>query len=198
MKYNPETHHRKSVRLKEYDYSHPGAYFITICTHNRESVFGHIENGELIFKRFGRLIFSQWNNIPEHFRNVRLDELIIMPNHIHGVLFITDVGAKHFRRKGDPNLRELSKNASPLRMAHGTKTGSLSAIIQNYKSVTTRKINKIRQKPGTKFWQRNYYEHIIRNEKELNQIRQYIIDNPLNWEADEENPKNWRCRGEAF
>jgi len=76
-------------------------------------LFGHIENGELIFNRFGQLIFNQWNNIPEHFRNVRLDEFIIMPNHIHGVLFITDVGAKHFRRKRDPDLKELSKMLRP-------------------------------------------------------------------------------------
>ena len=121
MKYDPEKHRRKSIRLKEYDYSQPGAYFFTICTHNMESVFGHIENGEIILNYFGRLIFSQWNNIPEHFINVRLDEFIIMPKHIHGVLFINDVGAKNFKLKKDPDFKELSKNASPLQHSNRKK-----------------------------------------------------------------------------
>ena len=98
--------------------------------------------------------------------------------------------AKHLNERYSKNIHHGQINASPLRL-DGTKTGSLSAIIQNFKSITTRKINQIRKTPQAKLWQRNYYEHIIRDEKELNKTREYIVNNPLKWELDEENPKNW-------
>ncbi|MFC1476853.1 transposase [candidate division KSB1 bacterium] len=150
----------------------------------------------MVVTQFGRIITAKWKEIPRHFGNTELDEFIIMPNHLHGVLFITDVGAKHSERKKIPYFRELPENASTLQMAYGTKTGSLSAIIQNYKSVTIRKINQIRKTKGAKLWQRNYYEHVIRNKTDLHQIREYIIANPLKWELDKENPQNWIMRND--
>jgi len=166
MKYNPDKHHRKSIRLKNYNYSNIGAYFITLCAYNRESLFGDVQTGKIILSQFGQIIYNKWNQIPKHFQNVQLDEFIIMPNHLHGIIII--VGAKHSTKDSSKNLHHKQKNASPLR-PNGTKPGSLSAP----------------------FWQRNYYDHVIRNDKELNEIREYIINNPLKWELDKENPKNW-------
>lgn len=192
MIYDPEKHHRRSIRLKGYDYSQPGAYFVTVCTQNRDCVFGHIKNDKMILNRFGRIVHEKWYNIPRHFPQTQSDVFGVMPNHIHGILFIIDVGAKHSEDDMQKEERIQPENASPLRYPpRGTKPGSLSAIMQNYLSVTTRKINQIRYTSGTKLWQRNYYEHIIRNEEELNQIREYIINNPLKWDLDRNNPKNW-------
>ena len=137
---------------------------------------------------FGKIVLLKWNNIPKHFLNTRLGDFQIMPNHLHGIVFI--VGAKHFSEGLSKKINQKEKNASPLHPI-GTTPGSLSAIMQNFLSVTTRKINQIRKTPGAKLWQRNYYEHIIRNENELDRIREYILNNPLQWEYDKENPQNW-------
>ena len=191
MKYNPDTHHRRSIRLKGYDYSQTGAYFISVCADNRECLFGDIRMEKPILNQFGKIIYNKWNQIPKNFPNIQLDVFIIMPNHLHGIVRIEPyVGAKHLNEQLLKNTQHSIKNASPLRL-DGTKTGSLSAIIQNFKSITTRKINQIRKTPQAKLWQRNYYEHIIRDENELNKTREYIVNNPLKWELDEENPKNW-------
>lgn len=165
---------------------------MTVCTQNRECLFGEIHNGEMELNRFGIIILDKWNRIPNHFKNIQLDTFQIMPNHIHGILFIIDiVGAKHSGKHSDESQANQTRNASPLQnRPNGTKPGSLPAVMQNYLSITTRKINQIRKTPGNKLWQRNYYEHIIRDEDELNTIRKYIIYNPLKWEWDKENPEN--------
>lgn len=212
MGYNPEKHHRKSIRLKGYDYSSAGAYFITICVKKRKCLFGDICTGEMILNDFGKIIAYHWKNIPSHFHNAKLDEFVVMPNHFHGILWLvddgnlhvgddndTDVGSTHsanktgtcrgeaFRLKYGDKSTILPGNASPLQPSvrpRGTKPGSLSAIIQNFSSVTTRKINRIRKTPGEKLWQRNFYDRIIRTENELHNVRQYILNNPLKWELD--------------
>ncbi len=192
MKYNPPKYHRRSIRLKGYDYSQSGGYYVTIVTQNRECLFGDVVDGKMVLNMFGKIIEYQWKRIPHFSPFVQLDAFQIMPNHFHGIIIITDiVGAMH---SGD-NLQKyengFSGNASPLQQrAHGTKPGSLGAIVQNFQSVTTRKINRIRKKVGQKLWQRNYWEHIIRNETDLNRIRKYIIENPLRWELDSENPNH--------
>ena len=189
MKYDPEKHHRRSIRLKGYDYSQSGGYFVTIVTQNRECLFGNVINRKMVLNTFGRIIEYHWQRLPQHFKHIKLDVFQIMPNHLHGIIFIVDivVGAKH--SNGDiSNIQKKSfENALPL---HGTKPGSLAAIMQNYQSVTTRKINHIRKISGQKLWQRNYWEHIIRNEIELNRIREYIVNNPLKWKLDNENPNS--------
>jgi putative transposase len=139
---------RKNVRLKCYDYSLPGAYFITICTKNKTPT---ISSGKI-----RSIIENVWYNLPNHYQNISLDEFVIMPNHIHGLIII----------KGKTDTK-------------------LSEIIRAFKSFSTREINKMSGAPGQSFWQRNYYEHIIRNEKELLEIRQYIRNNPLQWQKDE-------------
>jgi REP element-mobilizing transposase RayT len=212
LKYNPDKHHRKSTRLNGYDYSSAGAYFVTICVKNRECLLGEIQNGKMILNDFGNIIDYHWKNIPSHFQNVDLDQFIVMPNHLHGILWLVDdddmatylAGAKHSGQSISSKHDDVARNASPLHRSNhpehrphyhpnrpkGTKPGSLSAIIQNFTSITTRKINRIRKTPGEKLWQRNFHDRIIRNEKELFNIRQYIIDNPLKWEIDNENPNN--------
>ncbi len=206
MKYHPDKHHRKSMRLKDYDYSTAGPYFVTICVQNRECLFGEICDKIMLLNTFGKIVDYQWKQIPTHFKNAKLDEFVVMPNHFHGIIFITGngdgggVGAKHSKASILENIKTVEKNASPLQQAHpqpnirpnGTKPGSLSAMIQNFSSVTTRKINRIRKTPGAKLWQRNYWDRIIRNEKELFNTREYIINNPLKWELDQDNPTNWK------
>ncbi len=137
----------------------------------------------------GTKVLECWLHIPTSFKNAELDEYILMPNHLHGINIINESGGKGKAFANfDSDFDVLtSANALSLRQT-GTQSGSLNAIIQNFKSVSTRLINKEFFEPGMKLWQRNYYERIIRNEGELNAIRQYVRDNPLNWEVDEEYP----------
>jgi putative transposase len=216
MRYDPYIHQRKSIRLKEYDYSQPGVYFITNCIYNHECLLGEIIDNQIKLNKIGIIIDYQWRIIPKYFRHVELDYYTIMPNHMHGIIIIKEikpgkVGAKHFHNENIKPQSSLSKtkninngnghdeNASPLHVhirVKGTTSGSLSAIMQNYSSVTTRKINRIRKTPGARIWQRNFYERIIRDEIELNRIRKYIAENPLKWDDDEYNAK--KGEGEAF
>ena len=185
--YDPDKHHRRSIRLRGYDYARPGAYFVTICTRERECLFGDVVDGAMILNESGRVVESCWQILPRHFPHVRLDAFVVMPNHVHGLIVLTDFPSRpRLGGRGEA----LAANASPLQ---GTKPGSLGAIVQNFKSVTTRKINPIRGTPGMPLWQRNYYEHIIRNEDEWNEIRTYIAENPLRWELDENHPRRLKA-----
>ncbi|MGD9488191.1 MAG: transposase [Calditrichaceae bacterium] len=182
MNYDPQKHHRRSIRLKGFDYSQAGWYFVTICAQNREILFGDVIDGKMVLNTLGKIIEYHWKKMSIHFKNVNIDEFQIMPNHFHGIVnIIKSVGAMHSNQNNINNGNNPDMNASPQR-PHGTKPGSLGAIMQNFQSITSRKINKIRKTPGARLWQRNYYEHIIRNENELNRIRQYIIENPLKWQ----------------
>ncbi|MBT1072789.1 transposase [Geobacter chapellei] len=201
MPYNSAIHHRRSIRLRAFDYRSNGTYFITICAFQRESLFGEVVDGDMRLNRLGMAVDACWQSIANHFPNVQLDEFVIMPNHFHGIMNIVGhVGAKQgssaspgFGIEGN-NVGNCNKGeageaiASPLR--DGTVSGSLGAVIQNFKSISTRKINKIRNNPGCPVWQRNYYEHIIRSESDLTNIRQYIANNPLKWDMDDNNLVN--------
>nr|WP_039742815.1 transposase [Hassalia byssoidea] len=210
MKYNPEKHHRRSIRLQGYDYTQAGMYFITICIWQRECLLGNvvgagsqilsttnddpgkpapttvIDNDELDktgagsqilsnlnddinkpaptyikLSRYGQVVQYNWNILAKKFNNVQLDEFVIMPNHIHGIIQLNKSGDK-----------------------------SLSEIIQNFKTSSARRINQLRDSKGIPVWQRNYYEHIIRKEEALQKIREYIINNYLSWEQDQLHPNN--------
>jgi len=189
MKYDPEKHNRRSIRLKNYDYSKSGAYFITICTKNRQCLFGEIVNGEMILNDGGKIVEKCWIDIPEHFPNAILDEFIIMPNHIHGIIILNEldfdnVGANIVVNVGaNMVVDEGANNFSPLQndRPHGT-TRTIGSIIRGFKIGVTK---WFRQNSNIKtVWQRNYYDHIIRNEIELIKIRKYIINNPKNWLID--------------
>ena len=173
-KYNPDIHHRHSVRLKDYDYSQTGAYFVTICVQNKECLFGDVVDGEMHVNDAGEMVMRTWQDLPTHYGNIALDEFVIMPNHVHGIIVLCsgDVGAGF-----KPAPTE-------------TKQYGLPEIVRALKTYSSRRINEIRNTPGTPVWQGNYYEHIIRNDGELNRIREYIVNNPEQWEEDENNPKH--------
>jgi REP element-mobilizing transposase RayT len=177
MIYNPDKHRRRSIRLKGYDYSQPGAYFVTICAHNREMLFGDIIDNAMIMNEYGEMVEYTWYDLHNHNHNIKLDDFVIMPNHVHGVIIINGIG---------PDAVGAGSKPAPTTMNH--KQHGLSEIIRQFKTFSARHINKIRQSPGIHVWQRNYYEHIVRDENELNRIRKYIIENPLNWDMDNENP----------
>jgi REP element-mobilizing transposase RayT len=171
---------RRSIRLQGYDYSQAGAYFVTICTRNRECLFGEIVNGDMRLNDAGSVVESVWDGLPGHYAHVELDAMVIMPNHFHGIIVLAPVGV------GAGNVRAGFKPApTPAAMRHG-----LSEIVRALKTFSSRRINESRQTPGTKLWQRNYWEHIIRNESELNRIREYIHNNPTQWEMDKLHPNN--------
>jgi len=152
---------RKSIRLKHYDYSQNGAYFVTICTKDKCLTINT--------KEIRDIIQETWDNLPEYYPEVILDEFVIMPNHIHAIIIINN----HFYNFVGAGLRPARK---------------LSEIVRALKSFSSREINKFLNTPGQSFWQRNYHEHVIRNDNDLHDIRKYINDNPLKWETDEYNP----------
>jgi REP element-mobilizing transposase RayT len=182
MSYDSDKHQRHSIRLKDYDYSQAGAYFVTTCTYNRKCLLGEVINGEMVLSEFSEVVEREWLRAAEIRPNVELDEFIIMPNHIHGIIVINEsnVGATCRSPEGE--------GTSPLRK--GPRSASIGAIIAGFKSAVTRRINDLRGTPYTPVWQRNYYEHVIRNENDLDEIRGYIINNPLKWDLDSENPNN--------
>jgi putative transposase len=173
IQFDPQKHHRRSIRLKGYDYSRAGAYFVTIIAHQRECLFGKITNGDMILNDLGKIADECWRAIPEHFPQVELGAHVVMPNHVHGIIVITGaVGARH---------ASPLQNQSPPR---GAPSGSLGAMVGSFKSAVTRHIG--RDFNTTQIWQRSYHEHIIRDEREMNNIWRYIESNPSMWIEDEE------------
>jgi REP element-mobilizing transposase RayT len=196
--YNPEIHHRKSIRLKGYDYSQEGLYFITICTNDRKCLFGEIYGfdvvwvknfqppPEMILNDAGKIANDCWLEIPKHFTNVVLHEHIIMPNHVHGIIELKPVGTRHVVSL--PDNSEITVRPSHVMARQQNQfskpiPGSISVIIQQYKSSVTRFVNKINNSQFK--WQSRFYEHIIRNEQSYQQIADYIINNPKNWKDDD-------------
>lgn len=178
MKYDSQIHHRRSIRLKGYDYTQAGAYFITICAYQRENIFGEIVNGEMKLNSFGEIAYSEWFKTAELRSSVELykKQFVVMPNHIHGNIWLTDVRT---RRRRVPT----EKFGKPV-------SGSIPTIVRAYKSAVTYAINKMENSRGAVVWQRNYYEHVIRNEKELELITKYIEYNPMNWQLDRDNAES--------
>lgn len=178
MKYDPESHLRRSIRLQGYDYAQAGAYFVTICAHNRECLFGEIVNDAVQLNTCGQIVAQCWQWLSEHYPYVILDEWVVMPNHLHGILVIAD----------ETDGRGASRRAPQPDATIPVKRKPLGQLIAAFKATSTKRILAL---PGIAIefvWQRNYYEHIIRDERELNQIRQYIADNPLKWATDDNNP----------
>jgi len=179
-KFDPQKHHRRSIRLQGYDYSSEGAYYVTIVTYQRDCLLGEIINKEMFLSDFGKIADECWRAISEHFPFVELGAYVIMPNHVHGIIIITDNG------RGTTMLRPYDDNPNPHKI--NVKPGSLGAIVRSYKSAVSYRINK--EYNATSIWQRNYYEHIIRDEKDLQNKTDYIEANPMLWDEDENNPIN--------
>jgi REP element-mobilizing transposase RayT len=165
-------HSRKTTRLPGYDYSQPGYYFVTICTHRRRCCLGEVVEGVMRLSELGEVVQDAWKDLPQHYTYVNLDEFVIMPNHVHGIVQIMEID-QITGRGGFLN--------PPLQQRH-----DLSEIIRGFKTWSARNANRLTNTPGAHVWQRSFYDHIIRDEDDLNAIRNYIRYNPLKWETDSE------------
>ena len=261
-KFDPQKHHRKSIRLKGYDYSQAGAYYVTIVVRGRECLFGEIVNGEMILNEYGKIVQKWWDEIPIHFPNVELGAFVIMPNHVHGTIFIIaerrgevlsprnspnhnsqkniniisprynpnydneNINVDEINKQGETNhdkhnininennqqggetppLHKQNSNIQNINIDGTNQQGAeipkghvaaplrkptLGQIIAYFKYQSTKEMNQIETKDAIrKFWQRNYYEHVIRDEKDLQSKTDYININPSLWDEDDNNPKN--------
>ncbi len=199
-KYNPEIHHRQSIRLQNWDYSNSGSYFITIRVEFQTVQFGRIETGKMNYNDYGFIVANTWMDIPHHYDNIELDEWVLMPDHFHGIVIIKshdgaydyigaihDVGAIHVGAIHESPLSQQQRqhdsqnNKNDLMdYCNRRRKMLLSKIIGRFKMVSAKQINMMRE-PSCKLWQRNYYEHIIRDNESFNRIRKYIRNNPGNW-----------------
>jgi putative transposase len=206
--YDSTIHHRRSIRLRGYDYSCPGNYFVTICAHEQLHLFGQIVEGEMDLNDVGQMVQSIWTQMPNHYPNCQVDAFVVMPNHVHGIIVIEprvvaepDGGEGHRarpsetpnRRGGPPRPPECRGRENGRGQAQGpAPTLSLGDLIHRFKSLTTARYRQGIATHGWpalngRLWQRNYYEHIVRNHDELQKIREYIATNPVRWETDWEN-----------
>jgi len=181
-------HHRRSIRLQGHDYASAGAYYVTIVVWHRECLFGEVVNREMRLSKFGLVAKQQWEKLPKRFPNIELGAYMIMPNHMHGIIVITD------GRGTAENLHvldgESSRRAPTQEQYQKPVKGSIPTMIRSYKSAVSYRINLMRGSDGVPVWQRNYYEHVIRNQTDLQNKTDYIDANPLLWDEDDENPVN--------
>jgi putative transposase len=196
-RYDPSKHRRRSIRLKGYDYTQPGAYFVTLVTRERACLFGHVVDCEVRLSQFGHVVRDEWLATPDIREEITLDEFVIMPNHLHGIVHIDAAAVedavgphggaalpnRNLQTTPDPDLSDPLGNDGP---ALRRPPRSLGSLIAGFKSAATKRINILRNTPGVPVWQANYYEHIIRNERSLNAIREYIMANPARWDHDPE------------
>lgn len=191
MPYNPDKHHRRSIRLKGYDYSSAGAYFITLCTFQRQCLFGQIIDGTMQLNEFGKIVAAEWLQSSTIRQEIDFDRWVIMPNHLHGIVLIDPIHPMGSHGRVGANGRlPLRCTDHSQRVVPPMKPRSLSSFIAGFKSATTKRINIARNLPRTPVWQRNYYDHIIRSEKSLRYIQQYIQNNPATWQDDRLNSSN--------
>jgi putative transposase len=171
---NLELHHRRSIRLYFYDYSSPGLYFVTVCVQKKELLFGDIADGGVVLGRTGQEVRRIWESLLQRFGSVALDAFVVMPNHIHGTIEI--VGAP---LAPPGSYRQADPESQP----------TLGAIVRTFRSTSAISVNGLLNRSERGVWQRNYYEHIVRDQDELAKIREYIAENPLWWAQDRENPE---------
>ena len=196
--------HRKHLRLSGFDYASEGAYFITVVTQNREPLFGEIIHDEMVLSEFGRIVEEEWLRSASIRTEIELGAYVVMPNHFHGIVHIFEIHNSDHQPDMQPNDIESIVGAyghTPLKIGtgdrlvaptrnypHGPKPKSLGALIAGFKSSVTTRINTLRGTPDTPVWQRNYYDHIIRNDRAYDAVEKYIQDNPIRWATDKENP----------
>ena len=214
---------RRAMRLRDYDYSQPGAYFVTICAQHRKCLFGAITDGKMQLNEIGQIVVECWNHSRQHFPSVELGESVIMPNHFHGIIswgiggtkdpqplvggFCLGVSSRSPRpseNATNPTRRGFllgcffkvpsSVGTNPTNRRGEVPSPSLGKIVAYFKYQSTKHINQHHNTPGTRVWQRNYHDHIIRDDPDLQRLRQYIQDNPMKWELDQlhpDNPSKW-------
>ena len=183
---------RRAMRLRDYDYSQPGAYFVTICVQHRKCLLGTITHGKMRLNEIGQIVVKRWNRIPQHFPSVELYEYVIMPNHIHGII------AWDIAETRNPQPIVGARSPRPPENAANRRgevpSPSLGKIVAYFKYQSTKHINQRYDTPGTRIWQRNYYDHVIRDNIDLQRLRQYVQDNPMKWALDQlhpDNPSRW-------
>jgi putative transposase len=210
MKYDPLIHGRRSIRLRDYDYSQAGSYYVTICSRERRCIFGQVRNTHMSRNRLGEIVAEEWLRICDVRPEVTLDEWQVMPNHLHGIIVIgavpgqpppvglnwpagniQKVGATQRVAQSTPDIIRATRWVAPTPRLSGPKSGSIAAIISQFKSNVT----KLAKAPPATIWQRNYYEHVIRDEVELHNIRLYIAENPIHWDQDPENSQDRTIMG---
>ena len=180
----PDQQRRRALRLRDFDYAQTAAYFVTVCTYRRACLFGDVTDGKMLLHDPGRIVQAAWQALPEHYPHVRVDAFVVMPNHVHGIVILApkdSVGAGLAGAGWKPAPTE----SSTIARRHG-----LPEIVRAFKTFSARRVNAARAAPGTPLWQRNYYEHVVRDADELNRIREYIDLNPVQWAMDRENPRN--------
>jgi REP element-mobilizing transposase RayT len=182
MKFDPEKHHRQSIRLRNYDYSQPGYYFLIICTHKKQCWLGEIKNDRMYLNQIGKIVAREWLHTPKIRPNVQLDEWVIMPNHLHGIVIINE----HISGLVDEKITLSGARNEPLRQ----ESNSISSFVAGFKSAVSKRINLLRDNRDIPIWQRNYYESIIRDENALRVIREYIFNNSFQWKKDPDNQEN--------
>lgn len=180
----PDPQRRRALRLRDFDYTQAAAYFVTVCTHHRARLFGEITNGKILLHDPGRIVQAAWQALPQHYPHVRLDVFVVMPNHVHGIVILAPVDSV------GAGLAGAGFKPAPTELPTIAKRHGLPEIVRAFKTFSARRVNAARTAPGTPLWQRNYYEHVVRDEDELNRIREYIDLNPLQWDLDRENPRN--------
>jgi putative transposase len=172
---------RSPLRLRGFDYAQPGAYFVTVCAHRGETLFGVVVDGVMRLSAEGEIVEETWLRLPDHYSNVEIDSCGVMPNHVHGVVILCGrVGAGF---KPAPTSCEESLPVEAVGRHH-----SLSEIVRGFKTFSARGINNLRGRRGAPVWQRGFYEHVLRDEEDLDRVRRYIEANPIRWAGDEENP----------
>ena len=194
MGYNPEIHHRRSIRLRDYDYATPGMYFLTLCTQHREPWLGEIIDGKFDPTEDGKIAIAAWQSLPQRFPNIRLDVFVAMPNHVHGILEIVDKSPRAGREMVVGAGREMVVGAGR-EMVVGAGRGNpaptvmgLGNVVAYFKYQTTKTINQKSGQAGRRIWQRNYWERVVRHDDELTNFRNYIVTNPQCWNRDRLNP----------
>lgn len=225
MLYDRYKYYRRSIRLKGYNYAGLGAYYITLCAWNRENLFGEIISGKMILNELGRVVYEEWANTTKIRSNILLDVFVVMPNHMHGIIIITEnrgklvINDRQGELSGDNHkedtgckgvLQYAPTQIVPTKITSGSNGSSsqmkvtplqstsqtVGAVVRGFKGAAAKRINQLRGTPGSPVWQRNYYEHIIRNQDAFDRICQYIINNPANWIKDIEHPPNPRITNE--
>jgi REP element-mobilizing transposase RayT len=199
MKFDPQRHHRRSIRLQGYDYTQPGAYYITMVTYLRQDLFGEVVRGEMRLNEAGQIACNEWFKTAQLRPYVKLfeDEIIVMPNHVHGIIWIENESAggdapasvRARRRRAPTERRAPTSTDDHIERFGKPVSHSIPTIVRAYKSAVTYAVNAMQNQRGAVLWQRNYYERVIRSEREYENICNYILNNPLRWNEDHENIK---------
>ena len=193
---------RRSIRVPGWDYSQPGGYFLTLVTFQRECLFGEIHEGEMRLTDGGRTVWDVWHSLPSRYPGICLGSAVVMPNHFHGIIIIEPPGGENpvaaihelpLQVVADKSLSAEDKESSRLELRRHRRRMTLPLVVGYFKMNTAKRINKILDSEGVPIWQRNYYEHFIRDPGEHERIRLYIRDNIANWESDEDNLQNPRA-----